>query len=54
MIPSRIRIIENANKKQDLRSKLRDEISSIDTFLGSMTQPALTLTQGQEYDDHIN
>ena len=54
MIPSRIQIIENANKKQYLRSKLRDEIHNIDVFLGSMTQPALTLTQGQEYDEHVN
>ena len=44
MIPSRIQVIENANKKQDLRSKLRDKIHSIDAFLGSMTQPSLTLT----------
>ena len=29
MIPSRIQIIENANKKQDLRSKLRDKIHAI-------------------------
>ena len=54
MIPSRIQIIENANMKQNLRSKLRDGIHNIDIFLDSMTQPALTLTQGQEYDEHIN
>ena len=53
MLPQ-IQTMVNEIRKQVLRNKLRDKISLIDTFLGSMTPPALTLTQGQEYDDHIN
>ena len=49
----KIQIIESKIRKHGLRNKLRNKISNIDTFLGSMTQPALTLTHGQEYDDHI-
>ena len=42
MLPQ-IQTVENEIRKQHLRNKLRDKISLIDTFLGSMTPPALTL-----------
>ena len=40
--------------KQHVRNELRGKIELINTFLGSMTPPELTLTQGQEYENHIN
>ena len=49
-----IQTMEEEIRKQHVRNELRDKINLIDTLLGSMTPPELTLTQGQEYDDNIN